>query len=80
MTAATFKLPSWTNPPNDANEEDRGHHIDKTFSEMQEQLKALKEEDDRATKAMMSTCLKKAKDTDQNNTVDNKEFKPRPKQ
>ena len=63
-TAATFKLPTWTNPPNDANQEDRGHLIDKTLSEMQEQLKALKEEADRATKAKMSTHHKKAKDTD----------------
>ena len=67
-TAATFKLPTWTNSPNDANQEDRGHLIKKTLSEMQEQLKALKEEADRAAKAMMSTHHKKAKDTDQNNT------------
>ena len=76
-TAATFKLPTLTNPPDDANQEDRGHLIDKTLSEMQEQLKALKEEADRAAKAKMSTHHKKAKDTDQNNTVDNKESKPR---
>ena len=78
-TAATFRLPTWTNPPDEANQEDRGHLIDKTLSEMQEQLKALKEEADRATKAKMSTCCKKAKDTDQNNTVDDKESKPRSK-
>ena len=46
---------------------------------MQEQLKALKEEADRATKAKMSTCHKKAKDTDRNNTVNDKESKPRSK-
>ena len=63
-TAATFKLPTWTNPLNDANQEDRGHLINKTLSEMQEQLKALKEEADRATKAKMRTHCKKAKDTD----------------
>ena len=40
-TAATFKLPTWTNPPNDANQEDRDHLINKTLSERQEQLKAL---------------------------------------
>ena len=44
---------------------------------MQEELKALKEEADRAAKAKMSTHHKKAKDTDQNNTVNNKESKPR---
>ena len=76
-TAATFRLPNWTNPPDDANQEDRGHLIDKTLSEMQEQLKALKEETDRAAKAKMSTCHKKAKDTDQNNTVNDKESKCR---
>ena len=75
-TAATFKLPTWTNPPDDANQEDRGNLIDKTLSEMQKQLKALKEAD-RAAKAKMSTHHKKAKDTDQNNTVDDKESKPR---
>ena len=47
---------------------------------MQEQLKALKEEADTATKAKMSTHCKKAKDTDQNNTVNDKESKPRLKQ
>ena len=78
-TAATFKLPTWTNPPDDANQEDRGHLINKTLSEMQEQLKALKEEADRAAIAKMSTCCKKAKDTDQNNTVNDKESKPRSK-
>ena len=76
-TAATFKLPTWTNPPNGANQEDRGNLIDKTLSEMQEQLKALKEEADRATRAKMSTRSKKAKDPNQNNKVDDKEFKPR---
>ena len=45
---------------------------------MQEQLKAL-EEADRATKAKMSTRRMKAKDTDGNNTVDDKESKPRSK-
>ena len=51
----------------------------KTLSEMQEQLKALKEEADRAAKAKMSTHCKKAKDTDKNNTVNDKESKPRSK-
>ena len=46
---------------------------------MQEQLKALKEEADRGAKAKVSTHCKKAKDTDRNNTVDNKESKPRTK-
>ena len=46
---------------------------------MQEELKALKEEADRATKAKMSTCNRKAMDTDQNNTVDDKQSKPRSK-
>ena len=78
--AATFKLPTWTNPPDDANHEDRGHLINKTLSEMQEQLKALTEEADRAAKAKMSTHCKKAKDTDQNNTGNDKESKPRSKQ
>ena len=44
---------------------------------MQELLKALKEEADRAAKAKMSTHHKKAKDTDRNNTVDDKESKCR---
>ena len=64
-------------PPSDANQENRGHLIDKTLSEMQEQLKALKGEADRATIAKMSTHCKKAKDTDQNSTVNDKESKPR---
>ena len=50
-----------------------------TLSEMQEQLKALKEEADRATEAKMSTHSKKAKDPDQNNKVDDKDSKPRVK-
>ena len=79
FTTATFKLPTWTNPPNDANQEDRGHLIDKTLSEMQEQLKALKEEADRAAKTKMSTHNKNAKDPDGNKTVNDKEFKPRSK-
>ena len=60
-TAATFKLPTWNNPLDDTNQEDRGNLINKTLSEMQEQLKALKEEADRATKVKMSTHHKKAK-------------------
>ena len=75
-TAATFKLPTWTNLPADANQEDRGHLIDKTLSEMQEQLKALKEEADRATIAKMNTHHKKAKDTNKNNTVNEKSPNP----
>ena len=63
-TAATFKLPTWTNPPSDANQEDSSHLFDKTLSGMQEQLKDLEEEADQATKAKMSTCHKKAKDTE----------------
>ena len=78
-TAATFKLPTWAIPPDDANQEDRGSLINKTLSEMQEQPKALKEEADRAAKAKMSTRHKKAEDTDQNNTVNDKESKPRSK-
>ena len=39
-TATTFELPTWTNPPDDVNQEDRGHLIDKTLTEMREQLKA----------------------------------------
>ena len=46
---------------------------------MEEQLKALKEKADRATKAKMNAHCKKAKDTDLNNTVDDKEAKPRSK-
>ena len=53
-----------TNAPDDVNQEDRGHLINKTLSEMQEHLKALKEEADRAAKAKMSTHCKKAKETD----------------
>ena len=30
-TAVTFKLPTWTNPPDDANQEDRGHLIKKNL-------------------------------------------------
>ena len=51
----------------------------KALSVSQEQLESLKEEADRAAKAKMSTRHKKAKDTDQNNTVDDKESKPRSK-
>ena len=56
-TAATFKLPTWTNAPDDANQEDRGHLINKTLSEMQEQLKALKEEADRVPTARRPRTL-----------------------
>ena len=63
-TATTFKLPTWTNPPDDANQEDRDHLIDKTLTEMQEQLKALEEEASRAAEVKMSTHGRKAKDTD----------------
>ena len=44
---------------------------------MQEQLKALNEEADRAPKVKMSTHHKKAKDTEHNNTVNDRESKPR---
>ena len=74
-TATTFKLPTWTNPPDDANQEDRGHLIDKTLTEMQEQLKALEEEAPRAAEVKTSTHGQKAKDTDQNNKGDCKESK-----
>ena len=52
-------------------------NIEVTSSIKLEQLKALKEEADRTTIAKMSTHHKKAKDTDQNNTVNDKESKPR---
>ena len=74
-TATTFKLPTRTNPPDDANQEDRGHLIDKTLTEMQGQLKALEEEAPRAAECKMSTHGQKAKDTDQNNKGDGKESK-----
>ena len=74
-TVTTFKLPTWKNPPDDANQEDRGHLIDKILTEMQEQLKALEKEAPRATEVKMSTHGQKAKDTDQNNKGDGKESK-----
>ena len=45
----------------DANQEDRGHLIDKTLSEMQVELKASKEEADRAPKAKMCTHARRPK-------------------
>ena len=48
-TATIFELPTWTHPPDDTNQEDRDHLIDKTLTEMREQLKALEEEAPRAT-------------------------------
>ena len=63
-TATTFKLPTWMNPPDDANQKDRGHLIDKTLTEMREQPKALEEEAPRAAEAKMSAHDQKAKDTD----------------
>ena len=74
-TATTFKLPTWTNPPDDANQEDRGRLIDKTLTEMRKQLKALEEEAPRATEVKMSTRGQKAKGTDRNNKDDDKESK-----
>ena len=62
-TATTFELPTWTNPPDDANQEDRGHLINKTLTEMQEKLKALEEEAPRAAEVKTSTHGQKAKDT-----------------
>ena len=61
---ATFELPTWTNPPDYANQEDRGHLIDKTLTEMQAQLEASEEEAPRAAEVKMSTRGQKAKDTD----------------
>ena len=53
-------------PPDDANQVDRGHLIDKTLTEMQEQLKALEEEEaSRVAKAKVSTHHQKAKVTKQ---------------
>ena len=63
-TATTFELPTLTNPADDANQEDRGYFINKTLTEMQEQLKALEEEAPRAAEAKMSAHGQKAKDTD----------------
>ena len=74
-TATTFELPTWTNPPDEANQEDRGRLINKTLTVMQEQLKALEEEAPRATEVKMSTCGQKAKGTDRNNKGDDKESK-----
>ena len=62
-TATTFKLSTWTDPPDDANQEDSGCLINKTLTEMREQLKAL-EEAPRATEVKMNTHGQKDKDTD----------------
>ena len=69
----TFELPTWTDPPDDVNQEDRGSLIDKTLTEMREQLKVLEEEAPRATEVKMNTCGQKAKDTDRNSKGDGKE-------
>ena len=63
-TATTFKLSTWTDPPDDANQEDSGCLINKTLTEMTEQLKALEEEAPTATEVKMNTHGQKAKDTD----------------
>ena len=58
-TATTFELPTWTNPPDDANQEDRGQLIDKTLTQMQEQLKALEEEAPRAAEVRQVLMAKR---------------------
>ena len=42
--AISFQPPTWTNPPNDNNDSDRAKLIPKVLSEMQAQMKAMRDE------------------------------------
>ena len=72
MTATTFKLPVWLNPPDDAELGDRARVITKVLSEMQAQMTAMKEEATEVEASKMTTHSKSAKNSSQNDKGDEK--------
>ena len=75
MTATTFKLPVWLNPPNDAEPGDQARLITKVLSEMQAQMTAMKEEAIEMEAFKMTTHSKSAK----NSSQDDKGIEKQPK-
>ena len=77
MTATTFKLPVWPNPPKDAELGDQAQLITKVLSEMQAQMTAMKEE---VKASKMTTHSKSAKNSSQDDKGDEKQPKSKSKQ
>ena len=75
MTAMTFKLPVWPNPPNNAEPGDQARLITKVLSEMQAQMTAMKEEATKVEASKMTTHSKSAKNSSQDDKGDEKQPK-----
>ena len=61
----TFKLPVWSNPPDDAELGDQAQLITKVLSEMQAQMTAMKEEATEVEASKMTTHSKSDKNSSQ---------------
>ena len=79
-TAMTFKLPVWSNPPDDAELGDQARLITKVLSEMQAQMTAVKEEATEVEASNMTTCSKSAKNSSEADKGDEKQLKSKLKQ
>ena len=75
MTAMTFKLPVWLNPPNNAEPVDQARLITKVLSEMQAQMTAMKEEAIEVEASKMTTHSKSAKNSSQDDKGNEKQPK-----
>ena len=80
VTATTFKLPVWPNPPNDAEPVHQARLITKVLSEMQAQMTAMKEEAIKVEASKMTTRSKSAKNSSQDDKGDKKQPKLKLKQ
>ena len=74
-TAMTFKLPVWSNPPDDAELGDRARLITKVLSEVQAQMTVMKEEATEVEASKMTTRSKSAKNSSQDDKGDEKQPK-----
>ena len=79
MTAMTFKLPVWPDPPNDAEPVDRAQLITKVLSEMQAQTTAMKEEAIKVEASKITTHSKSATNFSQDDKGDKKQPKSKSK-
>ena len=70
-----FKLPVWSNPPDDAELRDRAQLITKVLSEMQAQMTAMKEEVTKVEASKMTTRSKSTKNSSQDDKGDKKQPK-----
>ena len=75
----TFKLPAWSNPPDDAEPGDLARLITKVLSDVQAQMTAMKEEATEVEASKMTTHSKSAKNSSQDDKGNKKQPKSKSK-